>query len=110
MASAPSYSTYYYELDEIAKERYRDKLQKLGGLADPYLEKSRDDHISIVDWQLWPEVEYPDIYNLLIATPSLYTGVSSKAYKSLDAYNYYASGWIDNVKVFTIPSHDYCSG
>ena len=73
MASAPRYSIYYYE---IAKERYRDKLQKLGGLADPYLEKSRDDHISIVDWQLWPEVEYPDIYNSLITTPSLYTGDS----------------------------------
>ena len=72
-------------------------------MADPYLERSRDDHTSI-DWQLWPEVEYPDIYNILIATPSLYTGDCLKAYKSLDAYNYYASGWVDNVKVFTIPS------
>ena len=103
MASALSYSTYYNELDKIAKERYREKLQKLGDLADPYLERSRGDHTSI-DWQLWPEVEYPDIYNFLIATPSLYTGDCLKAYKSLDAYNYYASGWVDNVKVFTIPS------
>ena len=65
MASAPSYSTYYYGLDEITKERYREKLQKLGGLADPYLERWKDDHTSI-DWQLWPEVEYPDIYNFLL--------------------------------------------
>ena len=70
MASTPSYSTYYYELDEIAKERYREKLQKLGGLADPYLERRRDDHTSI-GWQLWPKVKYPDIYSYLIATPSL---------------------------------------
>ena len=104
MASVPSYSTYYNELDKIAKERYREKLQKLGGLADPYLEKSSGDGHTSIDWQLWPEVEYPDIYNFLIATPSLYTGDSLKAYKSLDAYNYYASGWVDNVKVFTIPS------
>ena len=101
MASAPSYSTYYLQLADTARERYREKLQKLGGLADPYLEKSRDGHSS-VDWQLWPEVEYPDIYNFLIATPSLYTGDSLKAYKSLDAYNYYTSGWVDNVMVFTI--------
>ena len=103
MASAPSNSTYYNELDKIAKEQYREKLQRLGGLVDPCLEKSRDDHTSI-DWQLWPKVEYPDIYNFLIATPSLYTGDSLKAYKSLDVYNYYASGWVDNIKVFTIPS------
>ena len=87
MASAPSYSTYYNELAKITKERYREKVQKLGGLADPYLERSRDDqddHTSI-DWQLWPRVEYPDIYYFLIATPSLYTGDYLKAYKSLDA-------------------------
>ena len=90
----------YNELDKIAKEQ---KLQKLCGLADPYLERSRDGHTSI-DWQLWPEVEYPDIYYFLIATPSLHTGDCLKAYKSLDAYNYYASGWVDNIKIFSIPS------
>ena len=102
MASAPSYSTYYNELYNIAIQRDAAKARRVGG-SGPYLEKSRDDHTSI-DWQLWPEVEYPDIYNFLIATPSLYTGDSLKAYKSLDAYNYYASGWVDSVKVFTIPN------
>ena len=67
MASAPPYSTYYYELDETAKEQFRDKLQNLGGSADPYLENFMDDRMSI-DWQLWPDVEYLDIYNFLIAT------------------------------------------
>ena len=67
-------STYYYELDE---KRYREKLQKLGGLTDLYVEIKE---ISIiVDWQLCPEVEY----NFLIAMLSLYTGDSLKAYKSL---------------------------
>ena len=49
-------------IDETPKERYRDKLQNLGGLADPYLENFMDDRTPI-DWQVWPDVEYPDIYN-----------------------------------------------
>ena len=81
-------------------QREAAKARRFGGSLPGEVE---DGHTSI-DWQLWPEVEYPDIYNFLIAAPSLYTGDSLKAYKSLDAYNYYTSGWIDNVMVFTIPS------
>ena len=70
-----------------AKRRYKEKLEKLGGLEDPYLHWRLG--IREEEWQNWPQVEYPDIFNLLIECPSLYTGESLKAYKSLDAYNYY---------------------
>lgn len=49
------------------------------------------------------EVEYPDIYHFLIATPNLFTGDSLKAYKSLDVYNYYISGWVNNIHVIDLP-------
>ena len=54
---------------------------------------------STVDWQKWPDVEYPDVYNYLIETPSLYTKDNLKAYKSLDRYKFYTDGWISHVSV-----------
>ena len=72
---------------------------KLGGVDDLYVEEPS---INGEDWTSWPSVEYPDIYNYLIQTPSVYTGESLKAYKSLEAYNFYVNGWIDEVKVMQI--------
>ena len=62
-----------------------------------------------MDWQEWPDVEYGDVFNYLIESPSVYTGKLLKAYKSLDAYNFFASGWVDNVSVTEIQScrHTY---
>ncbi len=75
-------------LDNVTEK----KLGLLGGLEDPYLHSER---IISEDWQNWPAVEYPDVYNFLIQTPSLYTGESLKAYKSLDAYNHAVHQWMD---------------
>ena len=70
-----AYSTYYQELDEEVKARYRKKLGMIGDIFDPYLKARRS---SVIDWQLCPEVEYPDIFNYLVATPSLYPQDHSK--------------------------------
>ena len=73
-----SASDYFNGLDVTARLRYKEKLDKLGGLEDPYLHWGqgigREE-----DWQNWPKVEYPDIYNFLIEAPSLFTGESLKA-------------------------------
>ena len=60
-----AYSEYYYSLEEETKTRYKEKLSILGGITDPYLtmEQSQDS----LEWQDWPEVQYPDIYNYLVA-------------------------------------------
>ena len=99
----PMYSSYYYELDDTAKQRYREKMEKLGALEDPYLMYDHGQEI-YVDWYDWPQVEYPNIYNFLIGTPSVYTGESLKSNKSLDTYNFYVNSWVENINVFPIPA------
>ena len=89
-----TYSTYYRELDDEAKVRYREKLAMLGHVDDS----------QSADWQQWPEVEYPDIFKYPVTTPSLYMQDQLKAYKSLDAYNFLVIGWVSNVSVFSLVS------
>ena len=98
MDRAPPSSDYFQGLDGTAKLSYKEKLEKLGGIEDPYLQWGHST-LKAEEWQNWPKVEYPDIYNFLIQSPSLYTGESLKAYKSLDAYNYYMNGWIEKATV-----------
>ena len=102
--SEKRYSQYFRQLDDKAKTRYKEKLQLLGGIEDPYVEGSSVALESAIDWQDWPNVEYPDIYNYLIATPSPYTKEQLRAYKSMDGYLFVANGWVDNVQVYPIPS------
>ena len=46
---------------------------------------------------LWLQLAYGDIYNHLVISTSYYTGQQMKAYKSLEAYNYFISGWVQQV-------------
>ena len=62
--------------------QYKVKLQLLGGIEDPYVEGSSVAQESVIHWQDWPNVKYPDIYNYLIATPSPYTKEQRRAHKS----------------------------
>ena len=93
-------SSYFSSLDLDSKKRYSNKLTVvIGGIDDPYTYK-KEDSIKQDQKDLWPCVEYPDIYNYLVTTPSCYTKNQLKAYKSLDAYKYVVDGWVSNIQLF----------
>ena len=83
---------YCSALPLVERERYAKKLQILYNskrpevLVDPY--EIRDESWKD-DVALWPPVEFGEIYTYLIDTPGQFTREKMKAYKSLDAFNYY---------------------
>ena len=105
---ASIYSPYFRSLDEVAKKRYQEKLAMLGhgGMKDPYVAINEVGlSIQCLEWQEWPCVEYPDIYNYFVASPSCYTKEQLRAYKSLDGYKYFVDGWVSNVVVWPVPEN-----
>ena len=50
--------------------------------------------------ELLPDVEYPDIYNYIINTPSPVTKEELKAYSSLDGYKYLTAEWVSNIHAY----------
>lgn len=100
--SVSRYSTYFYGLDDNARQRYMAKLELIRCSEDPYVTYDRG--ILSAEWHNWPQVEYADIYTYLIQTPSVYTGESLKAYKSLEAYNMFINGWVENIACYMTSS------
>ena len=45
----------------------------------------------------WPEVTYPDIINYLVYTQKCVHAGSTKGIKSLQAYNYLVSGFVQDI-------------
>ena len=92
-----SRTTYADTLLKSARDRYRTKFLCLYNLVGD----SREDYVDKLDpYQLvaeqwidyisrWPTVEYPDLCTYLIKTPGEFMKKKLKAFKSLEAYNYY---------------------
>ena len=62
-----------------------------------------------------PSIEFEDIFNFLVVQTSFYMGKQIKGYKALEAYNYFTSGVVTEVKlrkrvkiyIFTIMAYGY---
>lgn len=85
-------SEYYANLVDPAKKRYKDKALMCG--FDPYLLKKSQ---CTDDLAGYPSIQYPDIVNYLVLQTSWVTGSQMKAYKSMEGYNFFVSGWVNTI-------------
>ena len=70
------------------KRRYLEKTERIG---DPYAYE-----LSTLDQEL-PPVRSPEIFNYFVLSSSFCTSDRFNAYKSVDAYKYFASGFVSFV-------------
>lgn len=82
-------------LSPVVKERYMEKLKLCDGF-DPYQIKACD---LSENYKLFPKLTFFDITNYLVDGTSFYTSNAFRAYKSLDAWKWYKSGWVTSLKV-----------
>ncbi len=71
-----------------------------------YSKKLNDFHISdpyelsfselMENFDDWPMIERSDIMDYLVHGTHTYTREQMKAFRSLEAHNYYTSGWVNN--------------
>ena len=99
--SKRSESNYLKSLPETEKTSYKAKLTLSDGFAlpDPFAIEEWSDNTSKI-----PEVTYPDIYSYLVDTPCEFTKEKMKCYKSLEAYNFFICGHVQD-----ICSHEFIS-
>ena len=94
-------SDYLKSLPETEKTSYKAKLTLSHGFAllDPFAVEEWCDNTSKI-----PEVTCPHIYSYLIDTPSEFTKEKMKCYKSLEAYNFFICGHVQDIY-----SHEFIS-
>ena len=85
-------SGYINELCAADKKWYMEKIQdfskkRFENSLDPY---QLPENEWIDDITVWPSVEFGCIYSYLIERTGEFTKEKLKAYKSLEAYNYYS--------------------
>ena len=90
------------KLDPVAKTRYFAKIQLVGLTAseDPY-EMWKEGKFE-EDMTLWPPVEYGHIFCYFVERPGTFTRKQLLQWKSMEAYNYFQSGYVRDVKVYTV--------
>ena len=80
-------SKYARGLTISNRRRY---LEKISDIGDPYLLPSAE-----LSREVTPPVHCTDIFNYLVLSRSFCTTERFKAFKSLEAYKYFESGFVD---------------
>ncbi|XP_035234666.1 uncharacterized protein LOC118206288 [Anguilla anguilla] len=90
-------SQYYLGLPVAEKNRYLAKLKcNTVTLPDPFNKMLRQECFS-TDLSDLPEVSQVHIFEYLVERECVYTREAFKAYRSLDAYNYFNSGKVKSI-------------
>ena len=101
-------SGYYKDLTEEDKKTYEKKLTLSNGvlLCDPY---DIADHDLSQDETELPDISFPDVSFYLVETPSEFTRDKIRAYKSLEAYNFFLNGHVQDVFIHKnlAKNHDF---
>ena len=93
-------SKYVASLDYESRKHHLEKLNKDGSavsMPDPY---SIPEQLWNQDVTKWPSIEFGDVYTYLIETRGPFTKDKLKAYKSLEAYNYFYNGYVRTVSMY----------
>lgn len=93
-------SSYFRELDELAKQRYRQKLTISGEEFPDPLDSAVLAYAFSTDARHWPRVEIGDIYVYLVEGTCFYTREQFKSYKLEDGYNLFLSGKVRKLRAF----------
>ena len=86
-------SDYYTGLEPKTKFRYKEKIDLISS-CDPYTIK-KDEMMTGIE--KFPSISYPDIVNYFLFAVSPLTKEELKAYKGLESYNQFVSGWVKEV-------------
>lgn len=85
---------YYEGLDTVSRSRYDEKISLIGLNECPY-------KLPAGSWEnnplRWPNLHLGNVFTYLLKTPGVFTGETMDNYKSLEAYNYFISGWVETI-------------
>lgn len=100
------WSEYYKNLEKSDQTQYQKKLTLSDGtlLPDPYkIESGWECNV-----QRLPDITWVDVHEYLIEAPSEFTKDKLKAYKSLEAYNFFISGHVQDIHYYNTKKNGMC--
>ena len=90
-----SFSSYFNELQKEEKAKYKRKLTLTNGQLLPDLYGIVENMKT--DVKLMPDISWGVMYNYLVNSPREYTYDNVKAYRSLDAVNFFVCNHVQDI-------------
>ena len=99
-------SDYFKNLEKEDQERYLNKLTLNSGILLPDPCSIKDSEWSSHQKDL-PDLSFPDVTFYLVETASEFTKDKIRAYKSLEAFEFFVSGHVQDVFVYKLKRTDF---